>query len=272
MHSFAAAQAGGNHGVCGRSWGGDADRPRGCIFGHTYAAGPWGLSAGGRLSDADRPPGLLRTAARRKKRAVFRRHARAVPRTRFRSSGAKFLFRPSARGAYRVVFLRDPGGACPSPPCETCGGSLLSPHLVFLSRYRESAPPPLRKLRSECAERAPGVYGRGRSHDADRPPGFSRSPLASQAVSRLRTEQASRPEERLCGSVARYVCHANNPQASRAKPTRNPLSLDSGLPGLQRLPSIMAGPSHTPCIPANRTMTSGIFDRVSNTASTALRG
>lgn len=59
LHSFAAARARRDREVYCRRCPHDADPPGAFIFGHTYAAGPWGLSEGGRLSDADRPPGLL---------------------------------------------------------------------------------------------------------------------------------------------------------------------------------------------------------------------
>jgi hypothetical protein len=51
------------------------------------------------------------------------------------------------------------GAGLPPPPlCETCGGSLISQPVVFLSHRPASDPTPMRKLDREQAEEAPGVF------------------------------------------------------------------------------------------------------------------
>jgi len=162
---FAAAHAGGNRGVCWGSWGRDCRRPPGAAFSATRTRRNRGVCVLRGLRDADRPP---RAAAAAEKRPVFLRRARSLPRTWSRSSPGKFPTR----------------AARPSPLCETCGGSPLSGHRVFLTHRLRSEmyppgsgeadrlhPPPLRKPGGAQAERLTGVYiGRG-GHDADHLPG-----------------------------------------------------------------------------------------------------
>jgi hypothetical protein len=132
--SFAAAHAGGNLGVCGRSWGRDADRPPGSS-GYRPAEKSLGKSAPRAQASA--------TCFFFSVGKVWPRVALTLPPMRFsrprvwgavtwsESRGAKFLFRPSARGAYRVVFLSDPGRACPLPPHAKPAAARSSHHTWF---------------------------------------------------------------------------------------------------------------------------------------------
>jgi hypothetical protein len=97
--------------------------PRGLHFRPHVRGGNVGFVGGAGFA---MPTAPSRAAAAGEKRRVFLRRAPSLPRARFRCDRRKFPAR----------------AARPSPLCETCGGSLLSPHLVFLSRPPAAAPCP----------------------------------------------------------------------------------------------------------------------------------
>jgi len=109
---FAEAHASGNRGVCVEQGRHDSLPPRGLLIRPCVRGGTVGFTCGG----CSAMPTALGGGGGGKKPAVFLRHAHSLPRTRFRSGRAKFQFRPSARGADRVVFLSDRGRARPLPP------------------------------------------------------------------------------------------------------------------------------------------------------------
>lgn len=115
-HSFAAARARRDREVYWRRCPHDADPPGAFIFGHTYAAGPWGLSEGGRLSDADRPPGLLGLPPGGKNLRYFcGMHARCPVRGLGRASQSFYFDHPPEQ---RTVWFSSATRAepAPSPP------------------------------------------------------------------------------------------------------------------------------------------------------------